>query len=242
MEKQLQQARTEKTAISTNDEKSENDQLNLVSLSADEGDKTKRACKEDIHSKELSKVGPLVSIEIDTKSNCEGAAHSTDSHEFKTMAADGKRLRLTDIFNKDDIYEALMQDKVVQSALSSINAHPKNFYELQRELSRDDGLGVSVFQGRPGKDPLDIFLNNNMLSNFAFHHLEGNKVAVRLLADYGSEAARNQMTQLGIALPIPAGLKNALANASSGAGGFLMKDSRANGKETSSHRNYEVED
>lgn len=242
MENQLLRARTEKAVNSTNDGEAERNGLNLVSISTGESGKTKLACTEDTHTKELSKVGQFASIEIDVKSNCQRAVHSTDSHEFKTTAADGKRLRLTDIFKAEDIYEALMGDTVVRTALSSINAHPKNFYELQRELSRDDGLGVGVFQSRPGKAPLDVFLNNNMLSNFAFHHVEGNKIAVRLLLDYGSESTRNQMTQLGVALPIPAGLKNAFANASSRADGFLMKDSGVYGKKTSRHRDYEIED
>lgn len=217
--------------------------LNLLAVSKAEVEPDKLTCSERTDTKELSKVGPYVSTEIDTNSNCKESTHPTDSHEFKTVDTNvgNRRLQLTDLFKKEDVYAALMNDKIIQSALSSVNAHPKNFEELQKLLSGNEGQGISLLQNRPNKEPLDVNLNKNVLSNFAFHHLEGNKIAIRLLPDYGSEAARNQMTQLGIALPIPSRMKDAFVGADKGKNGFLMKDSKQRGKASSNHRDYEVQ-
>jgi hypothetical protein len=84
-------------------------------------------------------------------------------------------------------------------------------------------------------------LNNHVFSNFAFHHMEGNKVAVRLLPDYGCEASRNAMWQLGILLTPSEQLKASFKAADHGKNGFLMKDSARKGKETVSERQYPFE-
>lgn len=242
--KDSQRGNLKDSTDSQNDRHSNNNNLNLLALNSVDEVKSKHLCVESTNTQVLSRVGPYVSKEIDVNTKCAGGTHPSDSHEFRTIdsTAGGKSLNLTDLFKKEDIYDALMNDKIVQSALSSVHAHPKNFEELQKTLNIDDGLGIGVYQERPGKDPVDIYLNNHILSNFAFHHMDGNKVAVRLLPDFGSEAARNKMTQLGIDLPIPAGMEDAFANASGGNGGFLMKDSRTKGTKTSNHRNYLEED
>lgn len=214
--------------------------LNLLDLSkATEPEAL--SCSERIDIKELSKVGPISSAGIDSSAGCKRATHPSDKHEFRTWdSRDGseKTLKLTDLFDKRDIYSALMKDKIVQGALSSENLRPQNFEELQKLLSRNDGQGISVYQNRPNRDPLDIHLNKNILSNFAFHHIEGDKIAVRLLPDYGSEAARNQKTQLAIVLPIPRQLREAFSKADKGNAGFLMKDSKQKGKSASSFREF----
>ena len=215
-----------------------NDELNLLALSdADRGMKVK--CSEEVHTKELAKVGPYLTKQVDINTYCQGNAHPGDSHEFRTIdTRGGRQMDLRELFKKDDIYSALMNDKIVQYALSSTHAKPKNFDELEAVLGASNGLGIGVFKERPGKPPLDIYLNKNMFRNFSFHHLEENKIAVRLLPDYGSEISRNVMTQLGIALPVPAALKNAFRDAEQAKKGFLMKDSAAKGKETFSEREY----
>ncbi len=217
--------------------------LNLFALSRAGSGRDGNSCKETKSTSEIARVGPFVSTKIDTNSRCDGAAHASDSHEFKTndLRHGAEPLSLNDLFKKEDIYKALMSDKLVKHALASVNAEPGNFAELEKLLSGGDGFGIAVYQDRPGKDPLDFNLNNHMFSNFSFHHLEGNRVAIRLLLDYGSEASRNQMTQLGIALPVPEGLKKSLLNASKGVDGFLMKDAEKRGRKRIERRTFKLE-
>jgi hypothetical protein len=63
----------------------------------------------------------------------------------------------------------------------------------------------------------------NLLENFAFHHVENGRVAVRFLLPHGAEIYRFRNTQIGILLPIPDRLKAAFAQASGPKNGTLMK-------------------
>jgi hypothetical protein len=64
-------------------------------------------------------------------------------------------------------------------------------------------------------------------SSVAFHHLEGNKVAVRIAFGYDNQSCRGNKFVVGILLPIPASLKPALDSAAKREEGFLMKDAKA---------------
>jgi hypothetical protein len=59
---------------------------------------------------------------------------------------------------------------------------------------------------------------------FAFHHLEEGKVAVRLGFEAETPACFEQLTQVGILLPIPEKVRVPLEQAASGKAGFLMAD------------------
>ena len=64
--------------------------------------------------------------------------------------------------------------------------------------------------------------SEDMLSRYAFHHVSGNRVAVRIGLSHGCEANRGGLTQLGVYLPIPAALSAPLTAAAAGKQGFLM--------------------
>jgi hypothetical protein len=71
-------------------------------------------------------------------------------------------------------------------------------------------------------DPCDMELGWNMLDSFAFHHIEGEKVAVRIGLSNVCSAANGMFTQLGLLMPIPQKLKTLLQEAASRK--TLMKD------------------
>jgi hypothetical protein len=71
-------------------------------------------------------------------------------------------------------------------------------------------------------DPCASF-PDNLLERFAYHHVEKRVVAVRLGLP-GSGPCRDALTQLGLLLPIPAALAQALGAAAEQREGFLMKD------------------
>jgi hypothetical protein len=66
------------------------------------------------------------------------------------------------------------------------------------------------------------YLPDDFLRHFAFHHVEGNKVAVRIGLSHGAEVWRGHLTQMGLLLPIPARLSRPLEAAAKGREGFLM--------------------
>src|SRR5206468_2838286 len=71
---------------------------------------------------------------------------------------------------------------------------------------------------------LDFELRPDVLTRFAFHHLEGDTVAVRLGLPPHSGAIRTEHQQLGLLLPIPHSLKQELGLATSRQQRFLMSD------------------
>lgn len=137
----------------------------------------------------------------------------------------GRAARLTDYFPAKDIHAALIKDSVIGKALRSIDLEPesvKSLDELMKHVER--GLVyIDPNQDRSGKSyPLCFSMNKDMLTSFAFNHVEGDKIAVRIGLP-GNGLCRENLTQIGILLPIPRMLKNAAEDARIGKGGFLME-------------------
>jgi hypothetical protein len=207
--------------------------LNLVDIAGHERD----ICTEDTDVKQLSKVGPYLSVITNVDTYCTGAAHPGNSHDYKTIhTGSAQDVVITDLFKKEDVYNAMMHDKLVAKALDSANEHPRNFEELRAVLLKDDGLGITYFEEDENKPPYR--LDDQMLSEFAFHHLEDNNVAVRMKLDTVGGADRNVIQELGLLLPIPDELRKDLKAADSLKGGFLMKNSDSKGQVFSKHVEY----
>ena len=150
----------------------------------------------EFSGKVLSIVGPYVSYKISSHGYSQGAAHPWAVSHFDTInISTGKKATLTDIFEAKDIYHALIKDNVIVKALKG--ATPKNLPEL---LAKVDG-------------GCDFYFSKKSLSNFAFHHVNKNRVAVRLGLSHGCEVQRGNLTQIGFYLPIPNQLKEQLTRA-----------------------------
>jgi hypothetical protein len=186
-------------------------------------------CTNTTDTKELSSVGPYLSVKKDLDNFCPSAAHPSNSHDVNTTR-NGKPVTLTDIFKSKDVFEALMNDRIVKDAMKSVGQNPHNLDEFKAVFSNYGS--INIYEERPDKEPVSAELNANALDHFAFHHLDGNKVAVRLKLDPSGEADRNIEDYLGILLPVPPELKQDFRAAESGKKGFLMKDSPAKGKAT----------
>jgi hypothetical protein len=189
----------------------------------------------------MSLVGTVLSFEDSYYDYCGGAHPSIDTRfttvnlsqpgeiryaetqDTPQMDVDlekrGKVVKLTDFFSERDILRAMLVDPVVATALSkaAAQAPPRTLAELVELFAEDDyELGDSQFELRP-----------DFLTRFAFHHIEGDKVAIRigLPPHYGANQALS--LQIGLLLPIPENLRRALLLADSGKRGFLMKDARS---------------
>ncbi|MBL8022225.1 MAG: hypothetical protein JNM27_21295 [Leptospirales bacterium] len=131
----------------------------------------------------LSLVGPIASYAADMY--FEGGAHPTGGRTyFAYDIARKKPALLTDFFRKDDILHALRNDPFLKTKIVP-NA---------KITSLDDFL-LKV-DGSP-----DVRLSPAVLGYFAFHHVRGNQVAVRISLPYATEAYRH-FTEIGIYLPM----------------------------------------
>lgn len=167
----------------------------------------------------LSAVGPILSLEQSEMCDC-GGAHPSENSEFvalnlgKTTAGKPAPATLTDYFAPNDIYHALMNDKLVQAAIKT--AKPSNLTDLLKVLGGADG---HFEQG-----DCEYVIGEQFLENFALYDYKDGLASVRLSVSQAEETCRGNYIQLGILLPVTsAQLKSALALAAEGRRGILMK-------------------
>jgi hypothetical protein len=167
----------------------------------------------------LSAVGSILSFQDHYFISFRHEAHPAGETRFTAidLAKSGDVVKLTEFFSEPVILHALLADPLIKEALRSAGHPdtPKTLNELIERVSP----GVFGFGG------FCYSISDDLLTRFAFHHIEGNNVAVRIGLS-GGGPCREALTQLGLLLPIPDSLKGALALAESGEEGFLMKDQK----------------
>jgi hypothetical protein len=188
----------------------------------------------------LSVVGSLVSLEDAYYAFCRGWAHPAVETRFTALdlarpgelayaesaafppldidvARFGKAIELTDIAAAPDILRALLSDPIIRKALENLGQPPPATLPQLQRLLADQSLeaGECLF-----RFPEDVF------TRFAFHHLEGDHMAVRLGLPPNVGVCRTHHAQLGLLLPIPPALRVPLARAASRKAGFLMQDQK----------------
>jgi hypothetical protein len=196
---------------------------------------TPNPCVQETRIAVLSVVGTLLSVRETTATSCQREAHPSGEARFVSLdlgglAATGAKNRgpatakLTDYFPTSAVFEALRKDPIVREALQANNVRPKSLAQLI------DALASSA----PVLDEKRCYaFTGDLLSRFAFHHLENSRVAVRLSLA-GAGPCRENLTQIGLLLPVPQRLGHALAAAAARAEGFLMRDAEsiARGRQT----------
>lgn len=185
----------------------------------------------------LSVVGTLVSFRDNEYVDC-GGAHPTTEMRFTTIdlarsgevvygqgdnAMDvdlqkpGKAVKLTDYFADSDVLTTLLADRVIKRALANapVSSPPRTLASLPEIFAKSDYV----------LNKTEVSLRPDFLTRFAFHHIEGDMVAVRLNLPSIAFAYRSQ--QIGLMLPIPSELRQPFALAAIGQGGFFMRDAPA---------------
>ena len=185
----------------------------------------------------LSVVGSVISFEDHYSAMLEQAVHPAGAARYTAidlakssgigykastegldidLARPGKVSKLTDFFAESDILSGLLADPLVGNALrsSSNPAPPSTLAELIERFSSAPMVAGKCYS-----------VSDDLLTRFAFHHLEKGKIAIRLGLS-GAGPCREFLTQLGLLLPIPESLRTPLALAASGKEGFLMKDQK----------------
>ena len=124
----------------------------------------------------------------------------------------GKVAKLTDYFPESEVLQTLLNNAIIKEALGGES--PSSLVKLF-SLFKEQSMEI---KGVPCVFPRDF------LTRFAFHHLQGDRVAVRLGLPSVGGAYRSFHADLDLLLPIPPALKNPLAQAASGQEGFLLAD------------------
>ncbi|HEY9717227.1 MAG TPA: hypothetical protein V6C69_07155 [Trichormus sp.] len=178
-------------------------------------------CQQTREFRLLSLVGSIMSY-ADTTSGNSQDQHPLGETDYIAinLRKGGMLAKLTDIFLPEDLYKALMGDKVIQKALEKTGAEPTDLAQLQDAFG--SGLSVAIADPQKG-EPLCFTINSEFLNRFAFHHIDSDKVWVRIGLP-GNEDCRGELTEIGITLPLPQSLQDELAAADQGNEGILMKD------------------
>ena len=206
----------------------------LVDISTDKTKDGASNCDYRRDFEVLSIIGTLISFSDTEYTDC-GGAHPSTEMRFTTVdlarpgevsygqgdnAMDvdlrnpGKAVKLTDYFSESDILSALLSDRVIKLAFAEarVSSPPQTLASLPEIFAKND----YVLNGT------DLSLRPDFLTRFAFHHLEGDLVAVRLNLPSIAFAYRSQ--QIGLLLPIPSELRQPFALAAIGHEGFFMKE------------------
>ena len=181
----------------------------------------------------LSVVGSILTFRDHFYEGCEREAHPAGNIRYTAidLAKPGRTLypidyfvdttkpskvvQLTDLFADREILRALTADVLITKALNGRGDYPP------RKLS---ALLPPILEPIVGGTDRGCYeISGDLLTRFAFHHVEGKSVAVRLGLS-GCGVCRECLTEIGILLPIPDSLSEPLALAEAGKEGFLLKD------------------
>lgn len=166
----------------------------------------------------LSVVGPWVSYEQSVGGYTGGAhPYSHTSYVTEDVSKGKGTFSLLDVFPEKEVLKALKADTFVRKHIRDAEAF--------KSASTVEALMESL---EPGEDCVGFSSGSDAVKrSVAFHHLEGNKVAVRISFGYDNEACRGNHFVVGVLLPIPPSLRPALERAARRQEGFLMKDAKA---------------
>lgn len=168
--------------------------------------------------KVLSVVGPWVSYETSI-SGYTGGAHPYAHEDYVTEDVTKKpaTFSLLDVFAEKDVLKALKADTFIRKHI-----HDDDAFKKARTVK---ALMESL---EPGEDCVGFLSGLDAVRrSVAFHHVEGNKVAVRIAFGYDNEACRGNKFVVGVLLPLPVALRPAFERAAKREEGFLMKDAKA---------------
>lgn len=165
-------------------------------------------------------VGDIVSYEHESGIIC-GTASGEWRYVTIDVAKPKRFLDLSDFFTDDQILRAFLADPQLSSDVQKsiterkLDAIPTTLKELSAFLTKYD---YQIYNG-------NSYFQSDYLTRFAFHHVEGETICVRVSATSTSTAGRANHQYAEIFLPIPDKLRDALRKADAGNEGFLMKDS-----------------
>jgi LysM repeat protein len=187
---------------------------------------TFKVCEYQRELKLLSVVDTIASFAQAERVNCQNSPQaSLEIQMYSLDMASGQPVNLTDFFSEATLLTAFLNDAVVKKALAGSEVkNPTTLAELYEALQWAD---ITIKE-------CDYYLPANYLSQFAFHHLRKNQVAIRVNLPLVNHSCQGDNLFIAFYLPIPTSLKTALKQASFRKAGFLMsaQEKVANGETT----------
>jgi hypothetical protein len=173
----------------------------------------------------LSVAGSIVSLEEATYCDC-GGAHPILWTRFvsydlaRGTVAHPHEVRVTDLVPEAELLRALTADRLVRQAMDSTHVH--TFASLAALTER-----LKLREIQPADDDCTYMIGESFPTEFALHHVENRRVAVRFSLSHDVEVCRGRYIQVGVLVtPLPR-LRPDLAAADARRAGYLMKDERA---------------
>jgi len=184
----------------------------------------------------LSVVGSILSLEEATYCDC-GGAHPISWTRFvsydlaRGTAARPRPVAATEVVREAVLLRALAADRLIRQAMDS--AHVRSFASL-RALT--EALKTHAIQ--PAAEDCTYGVGEEFPTEFAFHHVESGRVAVRFSLGHYVEVCRGMMIQVGALVPALPRWDAAIRAASTRRAGYLMKDLAAIAGERRTVFNY----
>jgi hypothetical protein len=182
----------------------------------------------------LGLVGSLLSYEENEDSYCgqvngPGWNHPADQIHYRVidLKQASASISLAKFFEETEVLEALLADSTVKEALANAGKStvPKSVVELVKTINEEAEIKPIKGSAEAPKECGFVF-PEHPFTEFAFHHIENGKVAVRLSLEPNSGACHSAHSQLGILLKIPSAIAALLTAAQSRSEGFLMDSGR----------------
>ena len=186
----------------------------------------------------LSVVGSVISVEEATYCEC-GGAHPMLGTRFvaydlaRSTVARPHAVSATDLVPEAELVRALTADRLVRMAMDS--AHVRGFTSLRALVA-----GLKWKEIWPdGPEECTYAIGEEMPTEFAVHHVEGNRVALRFSLTHSVEICRGRYVQVGVLVAPNARFAPDVAAASARRAGYLMKDERAIAGDRTTTLSYE---
>lgn len=184
----------------------------------------------------LSIVGPLLSYRETSGGYTAGTAHPTghQSVEVRDLSRAKASPRLLDLFPEKQVVAALKTDRWLRKFANPERGFERATTVAQLLAALDTSWALENTAAEEPDCPLDVSFGEGFGSEFYFHHVEKDRVAVRILVPPGSEwCNRIQGPQeVGVLLPIPDALRAHVGRAQRGEAGFLAANRKAFGPPT----------
>ena len=181
----------------------------------------------------LSIVGPVLSCRETSGGYTAGAAHPTGYQlvSVRDLARPDASLRVADLFPEKAVVAALKADRWVRKFANPERGFARATTIEQLRATLDTDWAQENEGGEEGDCSLDVSFDDSFGRMFYFHHVEKDRVAVRILVPPGSEWCNraNGPQEIGILLPIPESLRAHMGKAQRGEAGFLAANRKALG-------------
>jgi len=142
----------------------------------------------------LSVVGSIVSLADTFEQHCQAFIHGFHKITTVDLANPEKRISLTDFFAEPVILKALLANILIQKTLASkVTLLPSTLDAFSQELESAPDIMVEMENG----ENCQFQLSKDFLTQFAFHHVKKNQVAVYIALSPAMADCRFENAQLG---------------------------------------------